>query len=99
MPDVSALVGRVLEGRFRLTGYIGEGAMATVLRGVDMANGDVEVAVKIMHPHLADDFSFASRFKREAQAAAMLRHPNSVSIVHFGEEQRTHYIVHGVRAG
>jgi serine/threonine protein kinase len=93
MADSHPLIGRTLEGRFRLTGYIGEGAMATVLRGVDLAQNNTDVAVKVMHPHLAEDRTFAGRFRREAQAAAMLRHPNTVNIVHFGEDERMHFIV------
>ncbi len=92
MAEGHPLVGRTLEGRFRLTGFIGEGAMASVLRAVDLQNGGTEVAVKVMHPHLAEDRTFAGRFKREAKAAAMLKHPNSVTILHFGEDDRIHYI-------
>ncbi len=93
MADPHPLVGRTLEGRFRLTGYIGEGAMATVLRGVDLAQNNLDVAIKVMHPHLAEDRTFTARFKREAQSAALLKHPNTVGIIRFGEhEQRMHYL-------
>jgi serine/threonine protein kinase len=92
MPNAHPLIGRTLEGRFSLTGFIGEGAMATVFKGTDSATGG-EVAVKVMHPHLAEDRTFAGRFRQEAKAAAMLTHPNSVRIVHFGEDSRIHFIV------
>ncbi|MFO0619620.1 MAG: protein kinase [Polyangiaceae bacterium] len=91
MHSAHPLIGRTLEGRFRLTGFIGEGAMATVFRGVDQQSGG-DVAVKVMHPHLAEDRTFAGRFRQEAKAAAMLTHPNSVRIIHFGEDNRVHYI-------
>ncbi|MBL8741556.1 MAG: serine/threonine protein kinase [Myxococcales bacterium] len=88
------LISRTLGGRFKLTGHIGEGAMASVFRGTDLSRPDGgEVAVKIMHPHLAVDYTFTARFKREAEAASMVKHPNSVAILDVGEEQGIHYIV------
>jgi serine/threonine-protein kinase len=71
--------------------------MATVW----LARDDVlarAVAVKILHPHLADDESFLARFRREALAAARLAHPNIVSIYDTGSEEvpggdENHYIV------
>src|SRR5262249_52769411 len=88
------LLSRTLGGRFKITGHIGEGAMASVFRGVDLQKAaDGDVAVKIMHPHLAADRTFTARFKREAEAASMVKHPNTVSILDVGEEQGVHYIV------
>lgn len=87
------LIGRTLAGRYRLLGVIGEGAMATVFRAVDVSRQDpFEVAVKVMHPHLADDRTFSGRFRREAQATRMLKHPNSVTIFDVGEDERVHFI-------
>jgi serine/threonine-protein kinase len=85
------LLGRTIGGRFQIRGHIGEGAMASVFRGVDAQTG-AEVAIKVMHPHLAQDRTFTGRFKREAQAASMVRHPNSVAIYAIGEENGAHYI-------
>ena len=87
------LLSRTLGGRFKITGHIGEGAMASVFRGVDLNEGGAEIAVKVMHPHLASDRTFTARFKREAQAASMVKHPNTVTIIDVGEEQGTHYII------
>jgi len=87
------LLGRTLGGRFRITSHIGEGAMASVFRGVDTSRQSADIAIKIMHPHLAQDRTFSARFKREAQAASMIKHPNSVAIFDIGEEQGLHYII------
>ncbi len=84
MPDTS-LIGLTLAGRFRLTGVIGEGGMATVYRGV--ANGGEEVAIKIMNPELAKEVRFVRRFRREAKAASILSNPNIVEILEFGVDQ------------
>ncbi|MBK6519263.1 MAG: protein kinase [Polyangiaceae bacterium] len=85
MPDTS-LIGTTLAGNFRITGVIGEGGMATVYRGVPVAGG-AEVAVKIMNPDLAKESRFVRRFRREARAAAMLKHPNTVQILEFGVDR------------
>lgn len=81
------LVGRVVAGRFRVTGLLGEGAMAAVYRAVDLTQEDpaaAQVALKVMHEHLVGDATFVKRFRREAKAAAALRHPHSVRIVDYG---------------
>jgi eukaryotic-like serine/threonine-protein kinase len=94
----SALIGQTIAGRFRITGFIGEGAMATVYRGVQEARPH-DVAVKIMHAHLARDPTFAGRFRREAKAASLLKHPNTVYIVDYGEDQEMLYIAMELIAG
>ena len=86
-----ALVGHTLAGRFRLTGVLGEGAMATVYQGSQDAEPR-EVAVKVMHAELAIDPTFARRFRREARAAAMLKHPSTVQIIDYGVDDRVAYI-------
>ena len=92
MSAAPQLIGRTVAGRFRITGFIGEGAMAAVYRGEQ----DVEphdVAVKIMHPQLLGDSTFVGRFRREAKAAALLNHPNTVQIIDYGVDGRLPYIV------
>jgi serine/threonine-protein kinase len=79
------LVGRTLGGRFRLTGFLGEGAMASVYRGEQDAEPK-DVAIKVMHPELLRDDTFAKRFHREAKTAAMIEHRNTVRILEQGEE-------------
>jgi eukaryotic-like serine/threonine-protein kinase len=86
-----ALVGHTLAGRFRLTGVLGEGAMATVYQGIQDAEPR-EVAVKVMHAGLAIDPTFARRFRREARAAAMLKHPSTVQIIDYGVDDKVAYI-------
>src|SRR5580658_7138798 len=79
------LIGRTLGGRFRLTGYIGAGAMASVFRGEQEADPR-DVAVKVMHTELQRDPTFAKRFAREAKTAARIEHRNTVRIFDFGAD-------------
>ncbi len=85
------LVGHTLAGRFRLTGVLGEGAMATVYRGAQDAEPR-DLAVKVMHAELAIDPTFARRFRREARAAALLQHPSTVQIIDYGVDDKIAYI-------
>jgi eukaryotic-like serine/threonine-protein kinase len=87
----SALIGQTLAGRFRVTGFIGEGAMAAVYRAVQEEEPR-DVALKVMHPHLTTDPTFVSRFRREARAAAQIQHPNTVRIISFGVDGNVLYI-------
>jgi serine/threonine protein kinase len=80
-PDV--LIGHVIDGRYRLDARIGLGGMGSVYRATRLLIGD-EVAVKILHPDNTADQHAAERFKREAQTAARLKHPNAVQIYDFG---------------
>src|SRR5262245_51355518 len=92
MSSDRALIGRTLEGRFKITGYIGDGAMATVYRGIQ--DGEPrDVAIKVMLPQLTNDSTFVSRFRREAKAAARLKHTGSVNIVHYGSDDGLFFIV------
>jgi thiol-disulfide isomerase/thioredoxin/tRNA A-37 threonylcarbamoyl transferase component Bud32 len=78
------LSGRVLDGKYELVALIGKGGMSVVYRARRTHLHD-EVAVKILLPEFVQDESAIERFRREARAAAMLRHPNVVSIHDFGE--------------
>ncbi|MDI1479022.1 protein kinase [Polyangium sp. y55x31] len=91
MSTAAALIGSTLAGRFRITSFLGEGAMATVYRGVQDADPR-EVAVKVMHPELARDTTFAKRFRREAKAASRLNHKNTVQIIDYGVDGNVAYI-------
>jgi eukaryotic-like serine/threonine-protein kinase len=86
-----ALIGRTLGGRFRLTSFIGEGAMAAVFRGVQQGEPR-EVAVKVMHRGLVSDHAFVRRFQREARAAARIEHRNTVRILEHGCDRDVVYI-------
>ncbi len=73
------LAGALLDGRYRVQARLARGGMATVYTALDVRLDRV-VAVKVMHPALADDEEFVARFIREAHAAARLSHPNVVSV-------------------
>ena len=77
------LVGRSIDGRYRIESLIGVGGMGSVYRATRVLIGD-EVAIKILHTERVTDPHAAERFRREAQAAARLKHPNAVSIYDFG---------------
>lgn len=83
---------RVLAGRYRIESAVGEGGMAKVFRGQDVVLGRT-VAVKVLAPEYARDGRFVERFRREAQSAAALSHPNVVSVFDTGSDGPVHYIV------
>ena len=76
---MSDLTGELIDGRYKLLSLIAAGGMASIYKATDNRL-DRHVAVKIMHPHLANDEEFVNRFIREAKATAALSHPNIVSI-------------------
>ena len=76
---MSDLTGELIDGRYQLLRQMAAGGMATIYEAVDIRL-DRKVAVKIMHPHLAQDEQFVERFIREAKASAALSHPNIVSV-------------------
>lgn len=77
--------GTLLGGRYELDQIIGRGGMAEVWKAKDTRLGR-DVAVKRLRVDLASDSTFQARFRREAQAAAGLNHPNIVSVYDTGEE-------------
>ncbi|MFN8512787.1 MAG: serine hydrolase [Chloroflexia bacterium] len=85
------LIGTTL-GRYRLDALLGEGGMAQVYRATDPDDG-CTVAVKVIHPRLADDPAFVARFLREARTVARLQHPCIVPLRDFGEDDGLPYIV------
>src|ERR1700751_2710243 len=76
----------VIAGRYRLQERLGFGGMSTVHLALD-ERLELQVAVKLLAEHLADDPAFVSRFQREAQAAARLIHPNIVQVSASGRDQ------------
>ena len=80
-----SLVGRKLEGRYRIVDRIARGGMSTVYSAVD-ERLDRLVAVKVMSAALSADPAFTDRFAREARAAARLTHLNAVSVYDQGQE-------------
>jgi serine/threonine-protein kinase len=83
---MSDLSGELIDGRYQLTRQVANGGMASVYEAID-TRLDRKVAVKIMHPHLAQDEAFVNRFIREAKAAAALSHPNIVAVQDQGWNQ------------
>ena len=79
------LVGRLLDGRYRIGARVARGGMASVYEATD-TRLDRTVAVKVMHPGLGDDQEFAERFVREARAAARLNHPHVVGVYDQGDD-------------
>src|SRR5438105_14373877 len=77
-----------IAGRYRLEGRLGYGGMSTVHLALDQRL-ERQVAVKLLAEHLADEEAFVSRFKREAQAAARLVHPNIVQVFDSGRDAQT----------
>ena len=76
---------RLLGGRYQLGPVIGRGGMAEVRRARDLRLSR-DVAIKQLRVDLASDPTFQARFRREAQAAAGLNHPNIVSVYDTGED-------------
>lgn len=83
---MSDLTGEIIDGRYKLTRIVASGGMATIYAATDLRL-DRSIAVKIMHPHLAQDEKFVERFIREAKAAASLSHPNIVAVLDQGWNQ------------
>ena len=73
------LIGLLVDERYRVTRRLARGGMATVYVAQD-ERLDRPVALKVMHPHLADSDAFVERFRREARAAARIVHPGVVSV-------------------
>ncbi len=86
------LVGRVLDGRYRIEDRIARGGMATVYSATDLRL-DRFVAIKVMHASLAEDSAFVSRFVREAKSAARLSDPHVVAVYDQGEDNGLIYLV------
>ncbi len=84
--------GQKINGRYEVRKLIGEGGMANVYLGFDTIL-ERDVAIKVLRGDLSDDEKFVRRFKREAQSASLLSHPNIVQIYDVGEEDGNFYIV------
>ncbi|HEX3735572.1 MAG TPA: PASTA domain-containing protein [Solirubrobacterales bacterium] len=89
MPEVNE--GSVVDGRYRVLRRLGSGGMADVWLAED-AHLQRQVALKVLHRRFAQDREFVERFRREAEAAARLQHPNIVAVFDRGEFEGTYYI-------
>src|SRR5436309_3301987 len=83
---------QVYNGRYEIIRPLARGGMADVYLARDQLL-DRPVALKVLFPELSVDRSFVERFRREAQAAANLSHPNIVSVYDYGEEDGQSFIV------
>ncbi|HYB26811.1 MAG TPA: Stk1 family PASTA domain-containing Ser/Thr kinase [Solirubrobacteraceae bacterium] len=83
--------GTVVDGRYRILSRLGAGGMADVFLAEDEQLGR-KVALKLLYQRFAEDPGFVERFRREAQAAAGLQHPNVVSVYDRGSYDGTYYI-------
>ncbi len=92
------LIGRLIGERYQVQQLVASGGMATVYLAEDIRL-QRKVAVKVIHPHLANDESFREKFIREARMAARLSHPNLINVFDQGEDQGLTYMVMEYVAG
>src|SRR5437660_12850347 len=92
MTETGTNTPKVYGGRYEIESKIARGGMADVFLARDQLL-DRPVALKVLFPELSVDPSFVERFRREAQAAANLSHPNIVSVFDWGEADGTYFIV------
>ncbi len=81
-----SLLGTVLDGRYKIESVLGQGGMGMVFRATQ-TSVHRPVAVKTLNPALAAAPTFFERFRREAEVASRLRHPNIITIYDFGRAQ------------
>jgi tRNA A-37 threonylcarbamoyl transferase component Bud32 len=89
---IGTVIGTLLNDRFRLEEKIGAGGMSTVYRAYDTTL-ERWVAIKSMHRDISTDPDQLERFRREARAVARLNHPHVVTVIDFGEDDGSPYIV------
>src|SRR3954447_152573 len=87
-----ALIGTTIDGRYRITGRVARGGMATVYTAVD-ERLERTVALKIIHPSQATNVHFVDRFTDEAKTIARLTHPNVVAVYDQGRHRGLPYLV------
>jgi serine/threonine protein kinase len=99
-PRDDSRVGLILDSKYKLIASLGQGGMGSVFRAQRLHIGD-EVAVKLLHHDLVREKQALERFRREARTAAMIRHPNVVSIYDFndgtGETSEAYIVMELVR--
>ena len=78
-------------GKYRIIQNLASGSQGTVYRAYDPGL-EREVALKVLHPHLASDTDIVRRFQREARIIASISHPNIVGITEIGEHEGSHFI-------
>ena len=84
--------GTIIAERYEILGKIGTGGMADVYKAKDHKLNRF-VAVKVLKPEFREDTTFIRKFRSEAQAAAVLTHPNIVNVFDVGDDNGVYYIV------
>ncbi|AQA23967.1 serine/threonine-protein kinase PknL [Rhodococcus sp. MTM3W5.2] len=97
-PGDQALIGTLLDRRYRVDSPIARGGMSMVYRGLDMRL-DRPVAIKVMDPKFAHDPQFVARFEFEARAVARLTHPGLVAVYDQGVDGEHAFLVMELVAG
>ena len=85
-------IGQIIKDRYKVEELLGEGGMAFVYKARDMQL-ERDVAIKTLKPNYVDQITFVERFKREAQTAANLNHPNIVQIFDWGIEEEPYFVM------
>ncbi|MCA9602461.1 MAG: serine/threonine protein kinase, partial [Myxococcales bacterium] len=91
-PVADPLIGRVVENRYRIVSLIARGGMGVVYKVEHVHIGKV-MAMKLLHGELSGKRDVIQRFRREAEAASHLSHPNTVQIFDFGSDGGLMYLV------
>ncbi|MFY0528073.1 serine/threonine-protein kinase [Archangium gephyra] len=86
-----AWLGRVVAGRYQVTGTLGSGGMGTVYEAEQLGL-ERYVALKVLHPHVAKTPGAIARFQREAQLMARLKHPGAVHLFDHGTDGEVLYL-------
>lgn len=89
---MSNLIGQLIGNRYRVESQVASGGMATVYLATDQRL-DRQVAIKVIHQHLANDSNFQEKFVLEAKTAARLSHPNLVNVFDQGSDSGTTFLV------
>jgi serine/threonine protein kinase len=84
--EQNAPIGELIDGKYRIDRRLGYGGMGAVYRATHLGTKRT-VAVKVIHPQYSNQEEFVERFRREAEAAGRLRHPNVVDVTDFGFAQ------------
>lgn len=85
-PVGDAMIGKVIAGRFRITGKLGEGGMGSVYKA-EHTKMDRLSAIKILSDSMAHDPDAVARFTREANMSSKIEHPNAIAIYDYGEAE------------
>ena len=90
-PNQRSLTGALIDDRFYVQSLLGSGATSSVYRARDKQE-ERDVAIKILHEHLSHNELLLARFKQEAHAASILKHPNIVSIYNYAVSSGLPYL-------